>query len=1056
MKKLTIFLAFLLFAGFTLQAQMQITGKVTSAEDGLSIPGVSVVVKENATIGTTTNVDGEYSLTVPSEAEALQFSFVGMKTQEQPINGRSVIDIVMEAEVLAMDEVVVTAIGIRRETKALGYSVQSVAGDDITETPAVNIVDAMNARVAGVSINSNAGSAGGGSTMLIRGSASLDGTVQPLFVIDGVPIDNSTYRDETYATQGVDQSNRAIDLNSDDIESINVLKGGAATVLYGMRAANGVVIITTKKGSATKGKKLNINVHSTYSIDKISQMHPLQDKYAQGSGGTFQNFGGTTFTWGPEISTLRYDGDTDYEFDPINGRQIVSNDPNLKPVEAFDNVSDYFETGQTIRNSINMSGGNERNTFFTSFSNSQSDGIEPNSEFDRTTFKLSAESKLSDRFTVGGSANYINSGGRRVQRASNVSGTMLGLLRTSPNFDIKRAYKEDGTQRTYSSYDNPIWSTENNYTLDNVDRLIGNVNLSYQFFDWLTVSYRLGIDTYTDERMGVHGYESSSYPGGQIQESRRIRTLFNSDLLVNINTSITENIGLTAVLGNNLFEDDYKYLMVWGETFSIPDFKDISNATDIRTASNKRKSRTSAWFGDLGLSYQSMLFLNFTGRYENSTTLSVDDSKFFYPSVSGGFIFTELPIIPKNNILSFGKIRVSYAINANIPDLYRTNTYFVQQTYDDGLTNGIDFSSFMGLGGFGASATLGNENLKPETQKNWEVGADLRFYNNRFSIDFTYYNQYNEDLLIPVPVASASGFGFNYINAGEVENKGIEMLIGATPIKGSDFSWDLLFNFTKNKSEVIKLAEGVDEIFQGGFTSAGVFSIAGEPNGSIFGTYFLTDNEGNVVINDDPTDPQYGYPYQSSDRKNIGNVNPDWTLGITNEVSYKNFSLSALLDIKVGGQMFNFTKARLYRQGVHEDTENRGEEIVFEGVLGHYDDEGNLVSSGQENNITAVLDQAWYNGKGGSSGVAEPFVEDANWVRLRTVTFSYKLPENLLSKTFISSASIYFSGRNLWVNTPYTGIDPESSLIASANARGFEYFNTPGTKSYSFGLKLSF
>ncbi len=1055
MKKLTIFLVFLLFVSFHALAQMQITGKVTGAEDGLSIPGVSVLVKDNPTIGTTTDFDGKYSLTVPETAEVLIFSFVGMKTQEVTINGRSVIDVQLEAEVLEMDEVVVTAIGIKREAKALGYAVQSVGGEDLTSTPAPSVLEAMNGRVAGVSIISNAGGAGAGSTMLIRGSASLGGSVEPLFIVDGVPIDNSMYLDSPYATEGVDESNRAIDLNSDDIESINILKGGAATTLYGMRASNGVILITTKKGKTGGG--LNVNYHTSYSWDKVSQMHPLQDKYAQGFGGAFQNFGGTTFTWGPEISTLRYDGDKTYKYDPVNGRQIVSNDPNLKQVEPFDNVDEYFQTGHTLRNAINISGGNETTTVFASFSNSQSDGIEPNTEFDRTTAKVSAETKIADKLTVGGSANFINSGGRRVQKASNVSGTMLGLLRTPPNFDIKRAYNEiDGTQRMYSSYDNPIWSTENNYTKDNVNRLIGNVNLSYQLLEWLSISYRLGIDTYVDERTGIHGYESSSYPGGQINESRRTKTLLNSDLLVNITKQITDNIGFTAIIGNNLFEDNFKALMAWGENASVPYFNDLSNYTSVTSTSYKEDSRTSAWFGDIGLSYQSMVFINFTGRYEKSTTLPENDNAFLYPSVNGGFVFTELPIIPGNNILSFGKIRASYAVNANIPAAYRTKTYFVQQDYDDGFTNGIDFSDFLGVGGFGVSSVLGYPNLEPELQKNWEVGADLRFFNNRFSVDFTYYDQYNEKLLISVPVASSSGFRNNYLNAGEVENKGIEMLIGATPVKGKKFQWDLLFNFTKNNSKVVKLADGVDEIFQGGFTSAGVFSIAGEPNGSIFGTYFLTDNDGNVVINDDPTDPQYGYPYQSTDRKNVGNVNPDWTLGITNDISYKGFTLSALLDIRVGGQMFNFTKARLYYQGVHEDTETRGEEIVFEGVMGHYDDEGNLISSGQQNNITAVLDQDWYTGKGGSSGVAEPFVEDANWVRLRNITLSYELPNQLLSKLSISSASIYFSGQNLWVSTPYTGIDPESSLVASANARGFEYFNTPGSKSYSLGLKLSF
>lgn len=1056
MKKVKLLLTLLvLFYVTTMFAQtVQISGTVTNSEDGLPIPGATVQVK-GTTVGSITDFDGKYTVAVPEGSAILVYSFVGMKSIEREIAGQTVIDVILEPDVLGLDEVVVTAIGIKRETKALGYAVQSVDAEDLSKSNNPNILNSMNGKVAGVTINSNSGAAGGGSTILIRGAASITGENQPLFVIDGVPIDNSSYRDATYATEGVDNANRGIDLNGDDIESVNVLKGGAATALYGLRAANGAVIITTKKG---KAGGFSVDFHSSYGWEEITMMHPLQDKYAQGSNGGFQNFGGTTLTWGPLISDLRYDGDTSYEYDQINGRQVLHTDPTAtnKVVQPFDNVNEFFQTGHTRMNSINMGGGNEKTTFFVSYSNSYTEGVQPENTFEKNTFKISGQTRLGDKWTVGGNANYVNSGGIRVQRASNVSGMMLGLLRTSPNFDIARYYLPDGSQRAYSFYDNPLWSAENNQTEDNVHRLIGNVNASFQATDWLNFSYRLGIDTYTDQRSGHHAVGAASYPDGQVQESERVRTLINSDLLANINRDLTSELRFNSTLGFNMFQDEYRMLQIWGEDLQIPLWYHIDNASSTTTINNNQLQRSQAFFGDIGFEYKSMLFLNGTARYESSTTLPEENNTFLYPSISTGFVFTELGPLKSNPILSFGKLRASWAKNANVPGPYQTVTYYTLQTYDDGFTNGIDFSSFMGLGGFGTSATIGNGDLKPETQRTWEIGADLRFFQNRFSIDFTYYNQYNEDLIVQVPIASASGYGFMNLNAGEMENKGIELLLMGTPVKTSDFSWDVTVNYTRNRSMVVKLAEGIDEVFQGGFTSAAIYSIAGEPFGSIFGTYFLTDDNGNWIINDDPEDPNYGYPYRSADRKGLGNANPDWTMGITNSFTYKNFTVSALLDIKQGGVMFNFTKARLYTQGVHKDTENRGEMHVFNGVMGHYDDEGNLINSGQTNNIEVPLNQAWYTGDGGSQGAAEPFVEDASWVRLRNVNITYDLPESITSKTFINRASVYFNARNLWIDTPYSGIDPESSLTSDAASYGMEYFNTPGTKSYTLGLKLSF
>lgn len=1065
---LVFILALSLFSGM---AQTRgLTGIVSSSEDGLPIPGVSVSIK-GTTLGTITDANGVYTITIQGTAKTLVFSFVGMITQEVPVTSGPKMDVVMRPNVIGVDEVVVTAIGISRQKKSLGYAVQDVNGDKINNAKTGNVLTAMTGRMAGVNITSSSGTAGAASFVTIRGQNSISGNNQPLFVVDGVPIDNEMKYSgnpddqENNLTQGVNYSNRAIDLNPDDIESVSVLKGGAATALYGLRAGNGVVVITTKKGGSGDGK-MNVSFSSSVGLDKVNQLPDMQMMYAQGNSGVYDT--STTGSWGPKIADLRFDGATDYPRDK-NGRLVLAADPTAKanmPAKAYDNAANFFVTGLTLNNNISMSGGNKDANFYVSIGNSSSQGIIPRNNFGKTSFKISGETKLGSKVHVSGSANYIRSGGDRMQQGSNTSGVMLGLLRGTPTFDnsnghgrdgykFKDAYMyEDGSPRRYASYDNPFWTVNKNVLTDQVDRIIGNIALVYKPIDRVTVAYRLGEDLYSDRRKGHTALMSANIPDGQMEDDHHYNNNLNSDLTVNYTDELFTDFSANITLGHNMFESYYQQLYTQGNGFVVPDFYHMSNTASQLVRENTERYRTAALYADLQFAYKSMFFLGFTGRNEWSTTLPVENNSFFFPSVSFGFVFSELTPFKDSKILSFGKLRASYAEIANHATPYNTQNTFTSAQITDGWAVANSFP-FKGVAGFAPGNVLANQSLKPESLVSREFGLELKLFENRVNFDFTYYNNQNRDLLIKVPVTGSTGYNAQYMNAATMENKGVEIMANAVPVKTNAFNWSVSVNFTKNKNKVLSLAPGVDNISLGGFTGSTINVVAGEAYGSMFSTSFYKDDQGRVIIDDDPSSNSYGYPIKDATMKSLGQISPKWTMGINNELSYKGVGLSFLFDIKNGGIMWNGTKARLIGFGTAKVTENRDEKVVFEGIKGHVVN-GGIVTSGAKNDIQTTYSQYYYqNIGGGSSPAQEQFVEKTDWVRLREVTVSYTFGK-LIQKTFIKQLKIYATGRNLWLSTPYDGIDPETNLMGAFNAQGLDYFNMPNTKSYVFGLKLDF
>lgn len=1013
--------------------------------------------------------------------------------KEVKLGTSDIVNVVLQTDALNMDEVVVTAIGIEREKKAIGYSVQEVGGKDLVSSREVNIVNAISSKVAGVQINSSSGAAGASSFIQIRGASSMTGNNQPLFVIDGVPIDNS----QSYSgnpdngtnnlLESVAYSNRAIDLNPEDVESMTVLKGPAATALYGIRATAGAIIITTKKGTPSDNGKINISYSSSLAFDTPSRLPELQNKFAQGSNGKWygpETSGSSKVrSWGPLLDTMKFNGDASYIWDG-RGKLVGKSDPTGKTqATPYDNLNTFFQTGHTYNNSVTLSGGSNTSNFYFSFSDLNSTGIVPLNTFERTTFKVSAAQQIAETFKASGTVNYIKSGGNRIEQGSNVSGVMLGLLRTPPSFDNANGYSDpvnnvnaytfpDGSQRTYrggAGFDNPNWVVNQNPLDDYVNRVIGNVQLDYVPMDWMNFTYRLGTDAYSDRRRQHFAIGSGTASSGRVMEDQQWNNDINSDLIMTMNHKFNEDMNGSLIVGNNMFQTNSQQVYVQGDGLTIPAFYHISNAQSVLSREYEGKIRRAAFYGDAKFDYKNMVFLDVTGRNEWSTTLPSNNNNFFYPSASVSYVFSEaLGLKADDEYLSFGKFRLSWAKGGNDAPIYSLATLYSLGTFADGWTNGISFP-FNGTPGFTYSDVLGNANLKPESTTSIEVGLELKMLKNRMGIDFTYYQNEHTDQIFLVPDPASTGFRFVAKNAGTMENSGIELILSGRPIETRDLSVDLSVNFAKNTNLVKSLAPGVESIFIGGFNTPQIRAVAGQAYGTVYGGKWLRDAKGNMVIDDEKiyitdngkggfdttANGNYGKPIVDATEGILGKVSPDWTAGIRATITYKALSISALLDIRKGGVVWNGTRGALYSYGTAAGTLNRGTSTTFSGVLGHLDDKGNIVSSGSANNINTVLSQAWYLGNGGGFGAqTEDFVEDASWTRLRELTISYALPKEWFAGMFIKSVNVWTTAKNLWLSTNYQGIDPETSLTGSTNSQGIDYFNMPNTKSWTFGLQL--
>ncbi len=1027
MKRTTFLIVFFAVMGvqYLCAQTRQITGTVTSAEDGSPLPGVTIVVQGTST-GTTTNSDGVYQLEVPENAQLLEFSFVGMKTRSASIGDQTKIDVSLEPDVYRMDEVVVTALGIKKERKAIGYSVSEIKSDDIVSTRETNVINSLSGMVAGVQVNNSSGLAGSSSRITIRGTTSLRYENQPLFVIDGVPFDNTEYNfdenDVDYALLYGNASNTGIDIDPNQIESVSVLKGAAASALYGSRAANGVILITTKGGTATAGAKPLISLTSRYGWENIIKP-PVQKKYGLGIDGEYYDgeTDKTYYVWGPLLDTM--------------------------DIPTYDQFDEFFETGNNWENSISIQGGSDKTSYFASYSNLNQKGTVPRNTLDRHNLMARFTTSLSDRLSVEAKMGFIRTTNDRINEGNNLESVMWTILNGPITYNFKPPVDENGNQRLYRtlSRNNHFWLIDNVLLTDARDRFTPNVGINYKITPWLVFSGKAGIDYYNDLAIYTENYGTiGDNPTGRIDQTSRSNREFNSDLMLNFTKTFGNGLDINAMIGQNVNDRLYDFKRVDASDLIIPSFYDLANATSYSPSEGQIQKRTLSIYGQATASWKSTLYLNVTARNDWSSTLPKENNSYFYPSVSLSYIFTNSFNIP-NTLLPFGKIRLSFAQVGNDPPAYATLTSNVRVTPGDGQRGSIDFP-FEGYGSYFESNIMGNPDLKPELTSEWEAGLDLRFIQNRIGIDVAVYSKKSVNQIFPAPVASETGFLQKVVNAGEITNKGIELSLDLVPLRYREFEWDIRLNYSKNNNEVVRLTEGVESIRLAGFTSPGIFIKENTPYGVIWGTRYERNENGQVIIDDDPSSDLYGFPLIADDLGQIGVVTPDWLGSLRNSFSYKGFSLTVLLDIRKGGDLMNFDEYYATFYGTSIQTENRDQPVVIKGVK-ESDGSPNDIELSAFDYFTIV------------PSLADEFmVQKSDFIKLRELSFGYRLPSKIFNKSPLRDVNIIFTGRNLWMKTDksFTGSDPELSLYGSNNGQGFLNFQMPATKSYSVSLTIGF
>ncbi|MDR7127808.1 TonB-linked SusC/RagA family outer membrane protein [Algoriphagus sp. 4150] len=1011
-----------------LYAQQTLKGRVTAQEDGEPLPGASIVIKGSNT-GTVTDIDGYYSIDVPGTGSVLVFSFIGFAPKSLPVGSLTTLDVTLAPSAADLDEFIVTAFGISQEKKSLGYAAQSIDSEAITSTRQPNIVNALQGQVAGVQVTNSGGAPGQSARIIIRGVNSLNPRAdnQPLFVVDGVPVDNSTIEAADNRTpRGM--TNRIADINPNDIETMSVLKGAAATALYGVRAANGAVIITTKKG---KSGQVQVNFTSSYGIDKLVKMPALQDKYGQGFSGERDD---DSFwpSWGANIAQ---ENDPTYVFQ--------------------DNWNNAFNTGKTFENSLSISGGNDKATFYGSFGRLDQEGIIPFSNWERTTAKFSGTVTASEKFNFSGSINFSNSGGNRVPHDR----FLERMVYWSETTDVTDYINEDGTMKTTGGNTNPIYDARFATFEDDVNRIIGNINFNYSPTDWLMFSYRLGTDFYSDSRTeiipgpkGIIG-EQALDPFGFIEETRITSRDLNSNFYITLNKQWDDNWSTQLRLGNDIFQRESNRVTATGRDFVIPDFYHLNYTSQVFNDQDKRIRRLVGFYGDLMVDYKNFLFLNITSRNDISSTLPKKNNSFFYPSVNLSYAFSENFDMP--NWLTFGKLRASWAQVGK-----DTDPHILGETF-----YAPDIFPLDGQVGFSRNSVYGDLNLKPELTTSIEFGTQLAFFNNKLNLDVTYYKSNSKDQIIPVPISNATGFSSYITNAGEIENKGFEIVLGGTPIDKGNFRWDVTANLTTNKNEIKSIREGIDQIVVGsqfGYTGSTVTMILreGEAYGNIFGSHYVRPDLAEGATSLDRNLPQLiganGFPARTGNQIILGNAVPKLFGGLKNQFTYKGLEFSFLIDFRSGLQQYNQFGNFLSAFGKHKDSERRNDVVVFPGVVADGSQNTKEVWLGQGIGPDGVDYGAGY-WRNHYRTVSENYVNDASFIKLRNITLAYNLQPQVIEKTPFRTARIALAANNIILSTPWDGFDPESfSAGAGGNAIGFTGLGFPGVQSYFVTLNLGF
>jgi len=1057
------------FVGFgVIFAQdIQISGTITSADDGSSLPGVSVFVK-GTSIGTATDINGDYSLTVPPNA-TLVFSSVGMKTQEIQVAGQTVIDVSLETEVLGLEEVIVTAIGISRAERSLGYSVATLSSDETLQKSEPDLLKSLEGKIPGVDIRSTSGAPGAATRITIRGNSSFLGDNQPLFIVDGVPYSNDQYTTTSQSSGGGAYGTSLSTLDPNDIASVSVLKGAPAAALYGSRAKNGVVVITTKSKSLNLAKKgLEVTVSSSVNWEQISNLPEYQNTYGNGTDFVYANANGS---WGP-----RFDSRDSIETWPMYKDAFPDMFGDSVAWKAYpDNVKNLFKTGLVYENSVNIAGGDEKSAFNLTASALNNDGYIPHSSFDRYSISLGGSTLLANKLRAGGTFSYTTSQqsggifGNNQADDDNAASSFARALWLGRAWDYSLPYTDPVTggplqHNGPGQFDNPLWSWEHNKVITDMDRIVGTINLSYNITDWLNASYELGVNTFIQRRQQIIDKESRGYQGlGAIIDDDVWQQEIESNFLLTFNKQFGSGIDFKAILGHNVNQQTADEQAFRGIQIVTPGIYDLDNTNSVIPFGGLyQRQRLVGAFADVTVGYKNFLYLNLTGRNDWSSTLPVDNRSYFYPAASASFMFSELLNVDES-ILSIGKIRVGWGKVGMDADPYSIYTTYIGKASE--FTNdkyNYKYAAFPFLGQAGMTTPdEGNDpELKPEFKTEFEAGTNLGFINNRINIDFTYYSNNSKDMIFPVNVPASSGYTSQWTNVGEMTNKGVDIGLELIPIKtASGFTWNIYSTFTKNISEVVDVIEGEPQegeveraVLYGLFGDPSIVAEVGQPYGVFLGEVNVRDDAGNLLIN-----PGNGFLIRSRTQEIYGDPNPDYKLSAISTFSFKGFSLRALIDYTKGGDVYSYSITTLLARGVTKDTEDREHSFVIPGYYGDPNTEEPLLDA---EGTQVSMNDLYFGETFAINSAGEWNVYDATVLRLREIAFGYDLPKKLLSKTPFGMINISFTGRNLWFYAPnmpeYTNFDPEVNAYGATNVQGVEYTIAPSVKRYGVNLKFTF
>jgi TonB-linked SusC/RagA family outer membrane protein len=1072
---------------FEMKRDVTISGTVTD-KNGLALPGVSIRIK-GAAGGTTTDRNGNFSINVPTSNSTLMLSFIGYKTQEVEINGRSNLRITMGEDNNELTEVVVTALGISREKKSLGYAAQEIKGDELDRARETNFSSGLAGKIAGVTVMNSPSGVGGSARVTIRGDKSLNiNNNQPLYIIDGIPISNENYGSSGSSYQEVDYGNGASLVNPDDVESVNVLKGANAAALYGSRAANGVILITTKSGKKSKG--VGVSVNSGITLETPLVLPKFQKKYGQGNDGEFSFVDGlgsgirdgVDESWGPAFNGQlipQFDSPTSKGF--RGGDIYLINDGSLgsaanlaargtitpTPWTNKFNLNDFYETGLTTNNNVAVTGSNDKGNFRVSYTNLYQKGIVPNTDLKRHTFAFNSDYKLTPKLNVKASVNYILNQSDNRPNISYGTENIIYLLNNwmgqQVNLNSLKDYWIPGMENrqqynfNYNYHDNPYFNLYENTNSQNAHRIIGNIAVKYDISSWLNVLLRAGTDYGNELRERKRSFSTQRYPRGAYREEKIENTETNLDFLISANKELSKDFRMSINAGGNARINNTDQISTFTTELLTPGIYNLNNSSIplVTEVFNPRK-RVNSLYAFAQLSFRNYLYLDITARNDwssaltlpvNYATLGITDNSYFYPSASLSALVSEMVTLP--NWISYGKVRLSAARGGN-----DTSPYAFTQAYNK--QNPIGSNPV-----FNTSGILRNYNIKPEISTSLEGGLEWKFLNNRIGVDLSYYHMTTKNqILNNVPLSVTSGWDTQILNAGEIRNSGLEVALTTTPVKGA-FRWDFDVNFSMNRSKVVKLTDDITVYQMASKEAISIEARVGNRMGDMYGEVYQRVTDAGSQYYGQVINNANGRPLSTGTRELLGNYNPDWLAGVRNTVSFKGVNLSFLFDIRKGGKVYSLTQVVGREAGQLEETllgradgydlTKAGNGVISPGVIQNAD-------GTYRPNDVKLSARAWNSAFTNGRSIAEPAVYDASFVKLRELTLGYSIPSKFLQKYNVTNLSVSLVGRNLWLvhsNVPH--IDPEQiAMDGGTYVPGVESSSIPTTRSYGLNLKFNF